>query len=59
MVNPKKLNKVRIQLRIDKSVDKLIDELAAKEHRTRSAVIEVAMLAYAKAAEQRKAAAQE
>jgi uncharacterized protein (DUF1778 family) len=44
-----KPNKVRIQLRIDKSIDKLIDQFAESEHRTRSAVVEVAMLAYAKA----------
>jgi predicted transcriptional regulator len=49
MVNPKKPDKIRIQLRIDKSIDKLIDQLAERERRTRSAVVEIALLRYAAA----------
>jgi hypothetical protein len=33
---------------IDQKVNQLIDQLAERERRTRSAVVEVAMLAYAK-----------
>jgi predicted transcriptional regulator len=40
--------RIRIHLVIDASVNALIDKIAAKERRSRSAVIEIAMLEYEK-----------
>jgi predicted transcriptional regulator len=43
---PKKL-KIRIQLVIDESIDSLLEQIAEKERRTKSAIIEIAILEYA------------
>jgi predicted transcriptional regulator len=45
-----KAKKTRIQLIIDEPINELLEELAEKERRTKSAVVELALLAYAKAA---------
>jgi predicted transcriptional regulator len=42
-----KPKKTRIQLIIDEPINDLLEELAEKERRTKSAVVEIALLAYA------------
>jgi predicted transcriptional regulator len=44
-----KPKKTRIQLIIDEPINVLLEELAEKERRTKSAVVEIALLAYADA----------
>jgi hypothetical protein len=39
--------KIRIQLMMSEEINKLLDDLARKELRTRSAIVELALLAYA------------
>jgi hypothetical protein len=39
--------KVRIQLLIDESINQLLEQLAKQQRRTRSAIVELALLAYA------------
>jgi Ribbon-helix-helix protein, copG family len=39
--------KIRIQLTMSEEINKLLDDLARKELRTRSAIVELALLAYA------------
>jgi predicted transcriptional regulator len=39
--------KIRIQLLIDEEIDKLLEEISSKERRTKSGVVEIAILEYA------------
>jgi predicted transcriptional regulator len=43
-----KEKKIRIQFLLDKEIDVLLEQLAEKERRTKSAIVELAILLYAK-----------
>jgi predicted transcriptional regulator len=48
MAKPKKPDKVRIQFVIDTDINEMLDQFAEKERRTKSSVVELALLAFIK-----------
>jgi predicted transcriptional regulator len=45
-----KRKSIRVQVLLSSEVETLLEELSVREHRTRSAIVELALLAYAERA---------